>query len=149
MRGVIDTEIQDAIFDIGDIRASGPYVYSSKKFKKAWPIIGKDVCSTIREFFNNGKLLGELNATLITLIPKIKSPNKVSNFRPITCYNVLYKGISKIITNRIKLVKLVSLNQSAFIPGRLIQDNILLTHELLKGYNRSGGVKRCAMKIDI
>ncbi|GJU25434.1 RNA-directed DNA polymerase, eukaryota, reverse transcriptase zinc-binding domain protein [Tanacetum coccineum] len=36
-----------------------------------------------------------------------------------------------------------------FIPGRNIQDNILITQELLNGYNRKNGSKRCAMKIDI
>nr|GEX23297.1 RNA-directed DNA polymerase, eukaryota, reverse transcriptase zinc-binding domain protein [Tanacetum cinerariifolium] len=97
------------------------------------------------------RILGEINATLIALVPKIDTPNKVSDFRPIACCNVLYKCISKIITNRIKegLSKVASLNQSAFIPGRHIKDNILITQELLKGYNRKNGAKRCAMKIDI
>ncbi|GKA19790.1 RNA-directed DNA polymerase, eukaryota, reverse transcriptase zinc-binding domain protein [Tanacetum coccineum] len=43
----------------------------------------------------------------------------------------------------------MNLNQSAFVPGRLIQDNILITQELLKGYNRKQGPQRCALKIDI
>ncbi|XP_071688225.1 uncharacterized protein [Rutidosis leptorrhynchoides] len=47
------------------------------------------------------------------------------------------------------LEKLVNINQSAFIPGRAIQDNILVTRELLKGYNRLNGPKRCALKIDL
>nr|GEW86093.1 hypothetical protein [Tanacetum cinerariifolium] len=57
----------------------------------------------------------------------------------------------KVLTNRIKsgLEKVVSINQSAFIPGRNIHDNILLTQELLKGYNRKNGPKRCALKIDL
>ncbi|GJX77241.1 RNA-directed DNA polymerase, eukaryota, reverse transcriptase zinc-binding domain protein [Tanacetum coccineum] len=73
-----------------------------------------------REFFISGKMLGEINATLKSLIPKGQTPSKVIDFRPIACCNVLYKCISKIITNRIKLVlgSLVSNNQSAFIPGR-------------------------------
>ncbi|GKA05978.1 RNA-directed DNA polymerase, eukaryota, reverse transcriptase zinc-binding domain protein [Tanacetum coccineum] len=94
---------------------------------------------------------GEINATLIALVPKIDNPYKVSNFRPIACCNVLYKCISKILTSRIKdgLGKVVCLNHSAFILGRHIQDNILISHEILKGYNRKNGAKRCAIKIDI
>ncbi|GJT33305.1 RNA-directed DNA polymerase, eukaryota, reverse transcriptase zinc-binding domain protein [Tanacetum coccineum] len=97
------------------------------------------------------RILGEVNATLIALVPKIDTPNKVSDFRPMACCNIIYKCISKILTNRIKegLSKVVSLNQRAFIPGRHIQDNILITQELLKGYNKKNGAKICAMKIDI
>ncbi|GKA67747.1 RNA-directed DNA polymerase, eukaryota, reverse transcriptase zinc-binding domain protein [Tanacetum coccineum] len=148
---VIDDEIKEAIFDIDSTTAASPDGYSSCFFKKAWKCIGKDVCEAIRDFFTNGKLLGEINTTLIALVPKMDTPNKVSDFRPIACCNVLYKCISKILTNRIKdgLSKVISLNQSAFIPGRHIQDNILIAQELLKGYNRKNGAKRCAMKIDI
>ncbi|GKB26461.1 RNA-directed DNA polymerase, eukaryota, reverse transcriptase zinc-binding domain protein [Tanacetum coccineum] len=103
------------------------------------------------QFFNSGKILGEINATLIGLVQKIDTPNKVSDFRPITCCNVLYKVISKILTIRIKhvLSKIVSLNQSAFILRRHIQDDILITQQLLRGYNKKSGAKRCVMKIDI
>ncbi|GKE29845.1 RNA-directed DNA polymerase, eukaryota, reverse transcriptase zinc-binding domain protein [Tanacetum coccineum] len=41
----------------------------------------------------NGKLLGKVNATLISLVPKVPNPNRVSEFRPIACYNVIYKCI--------------------------------------------------------
>lgn len=104
-----------------------------------------------KSFFSNGQLLGEINATLLALIPKVSTPNKVSEFRPIACCNVIYKCISKILTNRIKggLDKVVHINQSPFIPGRHIQDNILIARELLRGYNRKNGHKRCAMQIDI
>nr|GEV82627.1 hypothetical protein [Tanacetum cinerariifolium] len=75
-----------------------------------------EVCQAVKEFFLNGKLLGEINATLISLVPKIPT---LSDFRPIACCNVLYKCISKILTSRIKGVvgNLVGENQSAFIEG--------------------------------
>ncbi|GJY99208.1 hypothetical protein Tco_0516638 [Tanacetum coccineum] len=50
---------------------------------------------------------------------------------------------------KIGLYKVVSINQRTFIPRRHIQDNILLTQELLKGYNKKQGAKRYAMKIDL
>ncbi|GJY86836.1 RNA-directed DNA polymerase, eukaryota, reverse transcriptase zinc-binding domain protein [Tanacetum coccineum] len=151
IKEVSDKEIKDALFDIGDNKALGPDGYSSVFFKEAWNVVGKDVCDGIKDFFSKRQMLGEPNATLITMIPKIQNPLKVSDFRRIACCNVLYKCISKILTNRIKgaLKKLVQNNQSAFIPGRLIQDNILLSQEILRGYRRKNGPKRCAMKIEL
>ncbi|GKA73877.1 RNA-directed DNA polymerase, eukaryota, reverse transcriptase zinc-binding domain protein [Tanacetum coccineum] len=151
VKPVTNEKIKCALFDICDSKAPGPDGYTSKFYKKAWSIVGDDVCSAVKEFFLKGKMLGEINATLITLVPKLSTPMKVSEYRPIACYNVLYKIISKMLTNRIKsaLCKIVSPCQSAFIPGRQITDNILLTQELFRGYNWKNGPKRVAMKIDI
>ncbi|GKC34596.1 RNA-directed DNA polymerase, eukaryota, reverse transcriptase zinc-binding domain protein [Tanacetum coccineum] len=131
------------MFDIADIKAPGPDGYTACFFKKSWSVIGDDICGAIKEFFKNNKLLKEVNSTVISLVPKIPTPLKVSDFRPIACCNVLYKCISKILTERIKsgLDKVVCINQSAFIPGRQIQDNILITQELLRGYNRKNEAK--------
>ncbi|GJT33307.1 RNA-directed DNA polymerase, eukaryota, reverse transcriptase zinc-binding domain protein [Tanacetum coccineum] len=147
---VSDKEIKEALFDIDSSKA-GPNGYTFCFLNNAWDVIGTDICLAVREFFVLGRILGEVNATLIALVPKIDTPNKVSDFRPMACCNIIYKCISKILTNRIKegLSKVVSLNQRAFIPGRHIQDNILITQELLKGYNKKNGTKICAMKIDI
>ncbi|GKF25928.1 RNA-directed DNA polymerase, eukaryota, reverse transcriptase zinc-binding domain protein, partial [Tanacetum coccineum] len=142
---VSSKEIKDALFDIGDNKAPGPDGYSAVFFKKAWKVIGEDFCNAIKEFFTARKMLNDLNSTVVSLIPKIQNHLKV------TCCNVVYKCISKVITGRIKKVlgKLVNINQSAFVAGRQIQDNILFTQELLKGYDRKGGPSRVAFKIDI
>ncbi|GKB48717.1 RNA-directed DNA polymerase, eukaryota, reverse transcriptase zinc-binding domain protein, partial [Tanacetum coccineum] len=130
---VSDEEIKAAMFDIDGYKAAGPDGFTSCFFKKSWHLVSKDICLAIKEFLANRKILGEINATIIALVPKVDTPDKVTDFRPIACCNVLYKCISKILSNRIKdgLSKVVSLNHSAFILGRHIQD------------------KRCAMKINI
>ncbi|GKA48560.1 RNA-directed DNA polymerase, eukaryota, reverse transcriptase zinc-binding domain protein [Tanacetum coccineum] len=151
VRPVSDSEIKNAMFDIEDSKAPGPDGYTSRFYKSTWSIIGKEVCTAVREFFLTGKLLGEVNATLISLVPKIPTPDKVSDFRPIACCNVIYKCISKIMTNRIKgvLDSLVNENQSAFIGGRQITDNILLSQELFRDYNRKLNIKKVSFKIDL
>nr|GFA29690.1 hypothetical protein [Tanacetum cinerariifolium] len=102
-------------------------------------------------FFKNGKILKEINATVISLVPKIDTPSKVSDFRPIACCNVIYKIISKIISNRLKgiLGFLVDVNQCAFIPFIQISDNILISQELMRGYHIDRGFAKCAFKVDI
>lgn len=95
-------------------------------------------------------MLKQANSTMITLIPKVAMPESVIDFRPISCCNVIYKTISKILASRLRIIlnEIIHLNQSAFIPGRLISDNILLAHELLRGYhNKKLGC--CAMKINL
>ncbi|GKB98484.1 hypothetical protein Tco_0984621, partial [Tanacetum coccineum] len=104
VRDVVDDEMKIALFDFDDSKALGLDGFSVAFFKKSWCIIGKDICCAIREFFIPRKLLGELNAILVSLIPKVPIPNKVTDLRPIACCNVLYRCISKVITNRIKPV---------------------------------------------
>uniref|UniRef100_A0A6N2M2M8 Reverse transcriptase domain-containing protein n=1 Tax=Salix viminalis TaxID=40686 RepID=A0A6N2M2M8_SALVM len=92
-----------------------------------------------------------INTTRITLIPKVASPNQLNDFRPISCCSVIYKCISKIIANRIKLSlsSIVGKAQSAFIPGRNIAEAILLVQELMLNYHRNKGPPRCAVKVDL
>ncbi|XP_074336862.1 uncharacterized protein LOC141674037 [Apium graveolens] len=87
------------------------------------------------------KFLTELqgiNSTLISIIPKVDSPTKMSDFRPISLCTVMYKCISKILAARLKLVmpSIIDIAQSSFVPGRSISDNILLAQELFRGYDR-------------
>lgn len=139
------------MFEIGDDKAPGPDGFTVAFFKSAWELIGDDICKAVLDFFDNGMILRELNNTIIALLPKVSSPSKITDYRPISCCNVIYKCISRIISNRMKagLMDVISYNQSAFVPGRSISDNILLTQELVKNYHIQRGTPRFAVKIDI
>ncbi|GJV82714.1 hypothetical protein Tco_1522612 [Tanacetum coccineum] len=133
-----------ALFDIEDNKAPRPDGFTSKLFKASWGVVGGDVSMAMKEFFASGKMLGELNTTIIFIVPKSKNPRKASDYRHIACCGAVYKCISKVITNRIKtiLYGLIYLNQGAFIGGRQISDNILLIQELMCGYSWKGKSRR-------
>ena len=84
------------------------------------------------QFFATGMLLEELNATNIILILEKKCPVMVGDLLPISYCIVLVKIVTKVVTNRLKdmLDQVISKNQSAFISGRLILDNVMIMHTL-------------------
>ncbi|KAL0420603.1 UNVERIFIED_CONTAM: LINE-1 retrotransposable element O protein [Sesamum latifolium] len=141
-------EVKGALFDIAEDKAPGPDGYSAGFFKAAWSVIGDELTTAIQDFFVSGKLLKQVNATVLSLIPKVANPTTVAEFRPISCCNVLYKAITKIIVQRMQGVmdKIIRPPQNAFVPGNRISNNILLGQELFHGYNRQNLPSRCALK---
>jgi len=70
---------------------------------------------------------------VIALIPKGNAQTSMRDWQPIALCNVLYKLISKVLANRLKVIlsKCISDNQSAFVPGRSILDNIMAAIEVI------------------
>ncbi|XP_074277869.1 uncharacterized protein LOC141601480 [Silene latifolia] len=122
-------EIKSIIFDIPDGKSSGADGYSSCFFKAGWDIMGDDIYEAIIDFFRGGQMLKQLNSTTLVLIPKIKNPTSVKEFRPLACCNTIHKVISKILCARIAVVlpKLINPAQAAFIKGHSIMGNILIS----------------------
>lgn len=150
-RVVTKEEIREVIFRMPTSKSPGPDGFTSEFFKEAWSIIGEDVTIAIQSFFVKGFLPKGLNSTILSLIPKKEEAKMMKDYRPISCCNVLYKIISKIIANRLKGVMphCITLNQSAFVKERLLIENVLLASELVKDYHCEDTSPRCAMQIDI
>ena len=120
-------------------------------YQKFWHIVGDDV-SVVLDFLNNETTLPGINYTYIVLIPKVKLPERMTVYRPISLCNVIYKIISKVLANRLELIlpRLISPTQSAFVPSRLITD-VLVAYETLHTMHsrRLGRRGSLALKLDI
>jgi len=135
-------EVKKALFSIGDLKAPGPDGLHAIFYKRFWDMLGEELEDEVLAVVNSATVPEGWNATTIVLIPKVEAPEKVSQFRPISLCNVVYKVISKLLANRLKkiLPDIISYNQSAFVPGRLITDNILIAYESIHAIKNKKGV---------
>lgn len=139
-------EVFQALKMMNPSKAPSPDGLTALFFHKFWHIVGDEVSSICLNILNDGEDISSLNTTVIVLIPKTKSAQRITEFRPISLCNVIYKIVSKTVANRLKFVlnEIISQNQSAFVSGRLITDNAILGYECihslrLKRRGRKGG----------
>jgi hypothetical protein len=87
----------------------------------------------INEFHRNGKLTKGINSTFIALIPKVDSPQRLIDFRPISLVGSLYKILAKVLANRLRMVigSVISESQTTFVKDRQILDGILIANEVV------------------
>ncbi|KAL0305076.1 UNVERIFIED_CONTAM: LINE-1 retrotransposable element O protein [Sesamum angustifolium] len=134
-------------------KSPGPDGMSSVFFQKYWHIVGSEITSFVLEFLHNKRFDGKFNYTYIVLIPKCESPESMSHLRPISLCNISYKIAFKVLANRLKYILkyIVSESQSAFIPGRLITDNVLIAYKLnhYLAHKTWGSVGHAALKLDL
>ena len=147
-RSVTEEEIKRVLFAMPKDKSRGPDGYTAEFYKSTWDIIGKEFILAVQSFFVKGFLPKGINSTILALIPKKTTAKEMKDYRPISCCNVIYKVISKIISNRLKQVlpKFVVGNQSAFVQDRLLIENVLLATELVKDYHKDSVSSRCAIK---
>jgi hypothetical protein len=148
-----DEEIWEALENIGDLKALGADGFPTVFYKRFWYLIGDRVKQEVGAILNGGDMPQGWNDTIIVLIPKVKNPSKLKDLRPISLCTVLYKIVLKVLANRLKVLlpEIISPSQSAFVPRRLITDNVLLAYEMthyLKS-KRKGRQGVAAIKLDM
>lgn len=124
-------EVKAAIFSMYLDKAPGPDGMNPGFYQHFWGDIGEDVTNFVLNCLHSTSFPPNLNDATIVLIPKKTKPETPADLRPIALCNVLYKIMGKMIANRMKdvLKDIISESQSAFVPGRLITDNILIAAE--------------------
>jgi hypothetical protein len=91
------------------------------------------ILCVVSEIHRNGKLTKGINTTFIALIPKVDSPQKLNDYRPISLVGSLHKILAKLLANRLRRVigSVISDSQSAFVKNRQILDGILIANEVV------------------
>ncbi|KAL9673912.1 hypothetical protein QQ045_030175 [Rhodiola kirilowii] len=140
-----ESEIKMALFQLYPYKAPGLDDFPTGFFQKFWSTIKLDFIAACLSILNDAVIPQGTNETLIVLIPKQCSASRMEEYRPISLTSVVAKTVAKLVVNRLQqiLPEIISLEQSAFIKGRLITDNYLIAHEAAhfinnKRYGRKG-----------
>ncbi|KAA3460139.1 reverse transcriptase [Gossypium australe] len=151
-KAISNEEIKKALFDMAPLKAPGSDGYHAHFFQSQWDTVGGAVCEWVQGIFAGNSIEKDLNNTLIVLIPKTERPEEFSQFRPISLCSVLYKVVMKVIANRFKLIfpNYISPQQTGFIAGRNISDNIIIAQEIIHSMRSKRGDKKwMAIKLDL
>jgi hypothetical protein len=126
-------ELKNILFLFKKERSPGPDGWTAEFFSHFFYLVGPDLLQMVEDTRIKGKISSSLNSTFLVLIPKENCSSTFNDFRPISLCNLVYKLISKVISNRIKpiLETNLSVEQLGFLKGRRIQDAIGVAHECI------------------
>uniref|UniRef100_A0A2N9IZP5 C2H2-type domain-containing protein n=1 Tax=Fagus sylvatica TaxID=28930 RepID=A0A2N9IZP5_FAGSY len=141
-------DVKKSLWSLKAFKAPGPDGLHPGFFQKCWNVGPQLVTQWLKRLdkyslLDKDSLMPEyLNRTLISLIPKCLGPETLSQFRPISLCNTVYKIVTKIIVSRLRPIRqgnLVSPFQAAFVPGRRGLDNVVIAQELIHSIHRKKG----------
>ena len=144
-----EDEIRAAVWNCGSEKSPGPEGFNFKFIKQFWDVIKPDIKRFLDEFHANGIFPRGSNSSFITLIPKLKDPQNLFEYRPISLIGCVYKIVAKLLANRLKKVmpNIIDEKQSAFVSGRHLLHSVLVANEAVEEAKR--GHKSCLVfKVD-
>lgn len=143
-------EVKKAAFSLQPHKAPGPDGFTTEFFQRCWDFMGEDIAEVVEDFRKNRRFVKSINRMMIVLISKKPTCTTMSDYRPISLCNVLYKIISKAMSERLKKIlnRLISENQNGFTPGRELEDSIILTLEAIHSMAKNR-IKGMAIKLDV
>ena len=136
MEGIFTLEECKKILEsFEDNKSPGEDGFTAEFYKHFFDLIGFDLIQSLNQAFEEGELSISQRRGVITLIPKEDSYLlNIQNWRPITLLNIDYKIASKALAKRIESVlpKLVHSDQTGFMKGRYIGENIRLINDVME-----------------
>ena len=150
--GVTEEEIRASLWALKPFKAPGPDGLHAGFYQHFWLVVKNSICNEVKGIFDKGCVLSYLNETWISLIPKCQNPEALSNYRPISLCNSVYKIVTKTLVAQIRplLNRLISPVQIAFDPGRRGTDNVLIAQKLFHALDKKKGkMGFMAVKLDL
>lgn len=126
-------EIKDVVWSCEGDKSTSPNGFNFTFYKQFWKLIKNEVCDYVQEFFYNARFPKAFTASYFALIPKTDHPQSLSEYRPISLIESMYKILAKLLALRFKSVlgKVISRCQPTFLPSRQILDGVVVVNEMI------------------
>ena len=146
-----EDEVKRIIMSMNPNSSPGPDGFGGKFYQECFEIIKDDLMSVIKSFYTGNIMPRYMSHACLVLLPKVEHPNRLKDYRPISLSNFINKIISKILSNRLSSVlpSMVSDNQSGFVKGRSISENIILAQEIIHGMKLPKEGSNVVIKLDM
>ncbi|KAK1606196.1 hypothetical protein QYE76_029880 [Lolium multiflorum] len=127
-------EVKKAVLSMNKNSSPGPDGFGPAFFSTFWDAISKDLLEMFSSFYDGTIDLTRINRAFLVLLPKIDAAVHPSQFRPISLQNCVMKTITKVLTTRLQnaIHSLVDADQTGFLSGRRISENIVYAADLLR-----------------
>jgi hypothetical protein len=147
---VSEPELKESLFSMRNGKIPGPDGVTVEFFKAFYDLLKEDLLLMIRESQKEGRVHGPLNTTFLCLIPKKQCPSSFEDYRPITCCNVIYKLITKIISRRLRpmLSEIIGEEKFGFLHNKQIHDVVAIAQEVLHSVKKIN-LKDAILKLDL
>ncbi|XP_059295557.1 uncharacterized protein LOC132048893 [Lycium ferocissimum] len=144
-------EVKQAVFALNRDSACGPDGLKGTFFYACWHIVGPDVLNMVKAFHEGHTLPKSITHTNLVLLPKKQDVQTYADIRPMSLSNFINKVISRVVHGRLEgiLPRFVSPNQSGFMKGRSIIENVLLTQEIVIDIWKIGKPTNVIIKLDM
>nr|XP_009786204.1 PREDICTED: uncharacterized protein LOC104234350 [Nicotiana sylvestris] len=144
-------EIRKAVFDLNSNSSPGPDGFGGSFYQSCWDIIKLELIEFIQQFFGGAELSRFFTISCLILLPKVENPSSFNNMRPISLSNCSNKIISKIMSSRLNsiLPKIIFNNQTGFLKGISITENVLLAQEIIHGIGKKNFRGNTVIKLDM
>jgi hypothetical protein len=142
-------EIEAVVKDSDGNKSPGPDGFNFTFIKEFWGLMRGEFRIMFDQFYGNASLPKGILSYFLTLIPKVKNPEKLGDYRPISLLGCIYKLLSKVLAARLAKVmgSIISASQSAFLKGRQLVDGVLVLNEVVDSARKTG--KECLIfKVD-
>ncbi|KAL4284064.1 hypothetical protein GQ457_16G015760 [Hibiscus cannabinus] len=131
-RPIANEEIKNAVFAMAPLKSLGLDGIHALFYQRKWSIVGESICDFVRRVFEENLWHEDLNHTILVLLSKVGNHEFIYQLRSISLCNVIYKVITKVVVNQLNpfLPIWVVRNQTSFVSGRTIVDNVVVAKEV-------------------